>query len=391
MSRADQTRPRRLERLLRPRAAAGVVCVVLLLGVGLFAPAPASAVDLFPVDDIVGDIVGGSLDFAGDQVAGAAVAALMGLIEFFVGPLENSLGKSIVHFLLGLPDYSNPAHVGLNRYADFTTAIGWGLLGLVFTGNACRFWASGYSSGGSYEAAESVGRCIGAGAALVVLPDAFHYAVVGVNKLTYALITGPGVGVDATKLFVNAFALTAVTGPFGGLAMLGSLLVALALVLYKIVLSATLAVLFIGAPLAIALSPLDETTWLTRTALQGLIAVLLWPVVWALCFAAFALLGEGAFGGGADNGLVGKAIQPLVALAALISAFKLPTILLGQAFVAGSMPGARAARMAASTVVVRQIRGGGAAAGAGAGAGAAGASGAGSAAGGVARTAGGAA
>jgi hypothetical protein len=66
------------------------------------------------------------------------------------------------------------------------------------------------------------------------------------------------------------------------------------LIVTKIVLATLLALLFVAAPLAIALWPLPETSWLARTALQSLIGVLLWPVAWALCFALFAVIGASA-------------------------------------------------------------------------------------------------
>ena len=69
----------------------------------------------------------------------------------------------------------------------------------------------------------------------------------------------------------------------------------LLLIVTKIVLATLLALLFVAAPLAIALWPLPETSWLARTWLQSLIGVLLWPVVWALCFALFAVIGASAF------------------------------------------------------------------------------------------------
>ena len=55
----------------------------------------------------------------------------------------------------------------------------------------------------------------------------------------------------------------------------------------KVVLSAALAVLYLGAQLAIALSPLEDLAWLTGIFTRGAIAVLCYPVVWTLCFAAF--------------------------------------------------------------------------------------------------------
>jgi hypothetical protein len=97
-------------------------------------------------------------------------------------------------------------------------------------------------------------------------------------------------------------------------------------------------------PLAIALWPLPETSWLARTVLQSLIGILLWPVVWALCFALFAVIGAEAFSPGGSFG--SHIVKPWVSVAALYVAFKAPQLLARQAMFAGLMPspGAAAAR-----------------------------------------------
>ena len=110
----------------------------------------------------------------------------------------------------------------------------------------------------------------------------------------------------------------------------------LLLIVTKIVLATLLALLFVAAPLAIALWPLPETSWLARTVLQSLIGVLLWPVVWALCFALFAVIGASAFTPGGSFGT--QLVKPWVSVAALYVAFKAPQLLARQAMLAGLMP-----------------------------------------------------
>ena len=110
----------------------------------------------------------------------------------------------------------------------------------------------------------------------------------------------------------------------------------LLLIVTKIVLATLLALLFVAAPLAIALWPLPETSWLARTVLQSLIGVLLWPVVWALCFALFAVIGASAFTPGGSFG--SHIVKPWVSVAALYVAFKAPQLLARQAMLAGLMP-----------------------------------------------------
>src|SRR5688500_17932941 len=154
---------------LTPGGAAAALVLVALWVQAAVGPDEARAVDLFPVDDIVGSVVGGASDFAGDQVAGAAVAALLGVVKFLVGDLDRDLGRQLVHFLLGLPDYTNPGYRALNAYAAYTRALAWAMLGLVFVASALRYWAAGYAGSSSYEALRAFERCAAAAAGLVAL------------------------------------------------------------------------------------------------------------------------------------------------------------------------------------------------------------------------------
>jgi hypothetical protein len=63
---------------------------------------------------------------------------------------------------------------------------------------------------------------------------------------------------------------------------------------------------------------------------------LLWPVVWALCFALFAVLGRSAFSLKGEFG--DQLVKPFVTVAALWVAFKAPQLLARQAMLAGLAP-----------------------------------------------------
>ena len=134
------------------------------------------------------------------------------------------------------------------------------------------------------------------------------------------------------------------------------------LLITKIVIATLLALLYVAAPLAIALWPLPETSWLARTWLQSLIGVLLWPVVWALCFAIFAVMSASAFTLTGSFGA--ELVKPWVAVAALFVAFKAPQLLARQAMLAGLTPVAGQHRRAGARVRPRRDahrrRGGGA-------------------------------
>ena len=198
-----------------------------MVALSLANPESAAAVDLFPIDNIVRGVIGGAASFTSDQVAGAAVASLLGVVKFLIGDLDKDFGKQMVGFLVGIPDYANPRHAAINRYADYTQSIAWGLLGLVLVGSALRYWAAGYCSTSAGDAVMAFQRTAAAAAGLVVLQPAWHFATVSMNKLTWALMHGPGVGDSINYVFISALSpvgMPSAPAPlFGGLVMLGML------------------------------------------------------------------------------------------------------------------------------------------------------------------------
>ena len=79
-------------------------------------------------------------------------------------------------------------------------------------------------------------------------------------------------------------------GGVGMIAVLIAAVMALALILVKITITALLAVLYVLSPLAIGLWPVEQLSWLLRTLLQVAFVALIFPVLWAACFAVFAVL-----------------------------------------------------------------------------------------------------
>ena len=156
------------------------------------------------------------------------------------------------------------------------------------------------------------------------------------NLLTHALLEAPGVEGGLTKLLAAALVANFATLGVGSIAAVAAVVVLLLLVVSKIVISTVLALLFVSGGLAIALWPLPETSWVARTWLQALFGVLLWPVVWALCFALFAVLGQSAFSFKGEFG--DELVKPFVTVATLWVAFKAPQLLARQAMLAGIAP-----------------------------------------------------
>ena len=134
-----------------------------------------------------------------------------------------------------------------------------------------------------------------AAGALALYPQVFGTLTIATNYLTYGIIHDPTVGSGLTKVLAGATVSSFTPLGVGTIAAVVAVVIFLLLIVTKIVLATLLALLFVAAPLAIALWPLPETSWLARTVLQSLIGVLLWPVVWALCFALFAVIGASAF------------------------------------------------------------------------------------------------
>ncbi len=257
------------------------------------------------------------------------------------------------------------AYAELNELRSYITVAGWALLTLVFTVAGVRYYASGFTSGGSYEALEALARGGLAAGALAVYPEVFGTLSVLTNHLTYGVTHAPGVEPGLTKLLAAATVANFTPLGIGTIAAVVAVVLLVLLLITKIVIATLLALLYVAAPVAIALWPLPETSWLARTWLQSLLAVLLWPVVWSLCFALFAVMSASAF---TLRGSFGdELVKPWVAVAALFVAFKAPQLLARQAMLAGLTPslGGTAARaLVYGRAAMRMTATGGGAAGA---------------------------
>jgi hypothetical protein len=262
------------------------------------------------------------------------------VFEFFFKTffgIQAKVTQRTVEWLLAAPVYTDQsAYRDLNELRSSIDVAAWALFTLVVTISAVRYYASGFTSAGSYEAVEAVTRGGVAAGALALYPQVFGALAVATNHLTYGLIHEPNVGSGLTKLLAGATIASFTPLGVGTIAAVVAVVIFLLLIVTKIVLATLLALLFVAAPLAIALWPLPETSWLARTVLQSLIGVLLWPVVWALCFALFAVIGASAFTPGGSFG--SHIVKPWVSVAALYVAFKAPQLLARQAMLAGLMP-----------------------------------------------------
>jgi len=309
----------------RRRLALG--CLATLLVVALASPAPAAAVDLPDLPDLTPDIPG---------PADLVRAMFEFLLKTFFG-IQVGVTRRAVEFLVAQPVYSDETrYPELGRLRAYVSAGGWAILTLTIAVAALRYWASGFTASGSYEAIQGMVRGAAAAAAMVVYPQVFEWVCVAGNLLTHALLEAPGVRGGLTKLLAAALVVNFATLGVGSIATVAAVVLLLLLVVSKIVIATVLALLFVSGGLVIALWPLPETAWLARAWLQALFAVLLWPVVWALCFALFAVLGQSAFSFKGEFG--DELVKPFVTVAALWVAFKAPQLVARQAMLAGLAP-----------------------------------------------------
>src|SRR3954468_2808070 len=225
---------RRRLRISRSSRVALVAGALALLMLALMAgrasadlgPIPTPSVpDLNPFDSLlpsVGDVAGKLIE---------------GIFKALFGDLEAKVTLAVVKFLVAHPIVTNPAAYGtLNDYRMYVTDGAYGLLGLVFTISAFRYWAAGFAGGGAFEALQALARTAGAVGALSVYAFGFEQLLVGGNLMTHALLSFGGIDKGLAKLFVaSKFGLG-----LGGIAYVLELIAFIALIVTKIALTALL-------------------------------------------------------------------------------------------------------------------------------------------------------
>ena len=111
------------------------------------------------------------------------------VFEFFFKTffgIQAKVTQRTVEWLLAAPVYTDQAAYGdLNQLRANIEVAAWALFALVFTVSAVRYYASGFTSAGSYEAVESLSRGGLAAGALAFYPQVFGSLAVAANYLTY--------------------------------------------------------------------------------------------------------------------------------------------------------------------------------------------------------------
>jgi hypothetical protein len=323
------------ERVLGRPLTVAVVCALTLVILGsLVSPQPAAALpnpaDLLP-----------SVGLPDLNPAHWVVDGFKAILHFIFGDQLDQLGRHLVNLLLSVPLLTDAgAFPRLNDYRSYVTGGAWGILALSFVVASLRYWLSSYSGSGAYEAVAGFVRSAGAIAMLLVFPIVFDQLSRAVNAFTAALVVNPVVGDGLGKGMVATIGTASFSaGGIGMLIGIAAIIMAIILLVVKVIVTALLAVLFVASPLAIALWPIEELSWALRSLVQAMLGLLIFPILWALCFGTFAVLSTDSMFPGDHGTAITTVLSPLIALAALVIAFRLPFAVLNQAMKAGISPG----------------------------------------------------
>lgn len=271
--------------------------------------------------------------------------AIRALVDLLVPDFGAGWVSRLVTWLVALPPVTGGAFPSLRGYARDLTAVGYGLLGACLVGGLLQLWGAGFA-GGPLRTGEALRRGAIAAIALAAYPAVLGALLVVVNVLTAAMVRHPLVVDGLDKAFGEAFTVAAVSGGLSlGLAVgaaVALLYFVAALVVFKVGLTALLAVLALSGTLVWGLYPLPQASWLPRAWLSGLVAALVLPIAWACVFAAAALLARDTLvfdGGSRFNQPLGDAlaylVKPLATVACFWLAYKAPQYLLTVARSAG--------------------------------------------------------
>lgn len=327
-------------------------------------PSGGSSGSAVPVVDLnpahaAGDALGAAGDVV-DTVTGAATDAVTGtildgfkaIIGFLFGGLQSAITVALIKWIATVPNLSD-GHVG-DLEASIAVGAG-GLLAATMTISIVRFWGSGLTGDGAWAGAEGVARAAVAATLIGLWPQIFDLAVRLSNALQHGILD-EAVQAQLKALFRDldviglggGAAVGLASGVISGglvplflaivIAIVGMLML-LALVAMKIVITALTIVLFCAMPLALVLWPIPELSGLAKLCLRSLGVALAIPVVWCLVFGAFAAIGADTFSfhnTGKDEDIFGTAlnvtiVRPLVAISLLYLALVLPRRLLQMA------------------------------------------------------------
>ncbi|MGO9958360.1 MAG: hypothetical protein ACLP50_20730, partial [Solirubrobacteraceae bacterium] len=241
-----------------------------------------------------------------------------------------SLGT--LRWLIALPDPADATQwPTIHHLERDTTAVAVAFLPLTFAISAARYTASSLS-GSATHPAQSLGRLVGAAVGLLVFPWAFGNVVAAVNVTTSALLgfadVGEGLQRAVGLLFAGGVAF-GVTGALIGLLVIGAILLAVALLIIKVGIFATFALLYAAGPLTLAGYPIPELHGAFRMWLLVLAVVALVPVGWCLIFAVAGALSADITHLSTPAAIGSRMVGFFAAVLMFFIAFRWPFFLLG--------------------------------------------------------------
>jgi hypothetical protein len=302
-----------------------------------------------------------------NDVAGGLFSALAKAL------MPQAVSNDILGFLgwlVSLPNLAGNARAPLTDvttgYGDITTLVqqitwlAYGLVPVAVSTNALRFMAGTFHRGNQVDGFVKVAVSI---VGLAVWPDLMRMGIDLFNTVTIGILDLPVVKTD----FRNVLGvLTGATAAYGGLGAVGGLLmigldvIVISMIVMKVAMIAVLGILFVAAPIGIALWPIPEFSKIVQLIGMVLFGILMIPLLWVITFAA-----AGAFTGGilAHPGPVGKDLMSVCAgLLCFVLAIFIPKFMLGRiTMIAGGVGG--------MTGMLRHGGGGGGVAGAAGGGG----------------------
>jgi hypothetical protein len=287
---------------------APVALAVAVVGL-LLTPAPASAADLFPVDDWIGagakklkDVTFGAISFGVEEIGGLIVNLIAALVDLLVPDSLIKQGMKAIRWLVSVPVFGDvprargridPSFPHLGQLRNALTWIGLTLLPLAIIVTVARGWFDPRLDADPPE--QILLRIVGAGV-LLALYDTVWYALTRLTGLiTGAILSLPWVAKGSKQmlefLLIGGGAGSAVAAEFiVPLLMLFCAIAFLGVLLLKIGLTVLAAVLYACGGLVIGLSPSSVGRRLMTAWAIALGAIAVIPILWAIIFATASAL-----------------------------------------------------------------------------------------------------
>ncbi len=271
-----------------------------------------------------------------NDVAGGLFSALAKAL------MPQAVSNDVLKFLgwlVSLPNLASgnataPLQDVTTGYGDITilvreiTWLAYGLIPVAVSVNALRFMQGTFHRGNQADGFVKVAVAIGG---LAIWTPALRLGITLFNSVTIGILNLPVVQTD----FRNVMGvLTGATAAYGGLGAVGGLLmivldlIVISMIVLKVAMTAVLGILFVAAPIGIALWPIPEFSKIVQLIGMVLFGILMVPLIWVITFAT-----AGAFTGGILNhpGPVGKEFMSVCAgVLCFALAIAVPKFVLGR-------------------------------------------------------------